>query len=235
MRQFLKGALTGALLLVFTTHGYALDDATTEGAEAECLPVLSAQAAAEASLHLLIVARCHIGQRARIHHGGIEFDLTVPPDGLIKTVVPALENPATLRVTLDGTDVTSQPLPIAKLGNYIRVAMSWPHGSSVDVTARTADIPGLMRYQIGDESGVMAKVISQKIEPNPAKKVIRLMLLRHVTELGCDQDQTGRIVEIAPDAPPVRYTLTIGAPGCGHVGETLELKNILPDLKLARQ
>jgi hypothetical protein len=187
----------------------------------------------EAMLHVTLSAPCRPDQMVRISHAGLEFDLRLPMTGERAFHLPALEAPA--RVTLrflDGVEVVEAVDP-GPLDAFMRVALQVSADDALRLKASARGSLPVAETRLGDDGGGMVQIISHHIDPDRQRGVIRLALEAKVLADRCDRPSHAKVVERLPGLPLRQYGISLGAAGCDRVGDILELKNILQDLKLA--
>lgn len=201
-----------------------------------CGPSLSVSATSGAMLSVRLSAPCLPYDTVRLEHAGLAFTLPMPMTGELSFLLPALSEIGSLSVTLSDNTTLTASTPVPDAGGFARVALQWngeDHGELIAKAPRQLD--GQM-FRIGqslDESGAVLQVFSRRIDDLAASGVVRLSMRTRVTTANCDTGQTARVRRVVPHEPVSTYDLKLMGRGCKAVGQSLELKNILQDLKLA--
>ena len=198
-----------------------------------CDTELAITPAAEAMLEVILSSPCRLDQMVSVSHSGLEFHLRLPMTGKRTFKLPALEAPANVAVRfLNGAEVVAATDP-GPLDAFLRVALQVSSEDALSLKAVAAKQLPVVETRLGDDGGQMVQIISHHIDPDRRRGVIRLALQSKVTAEHCDTPSHAKVVERLPGLPLRQYGISLGAAGCDHVGEILELKNILQDLKLA--
>lgn len=197
-----------------------------------CHQSLSTRSLDGALADLELSAPCRPGQRVRVSQGGLHFDLTLPATGELSLTIPVLSRETTLRVAFsDGSTMEATSIH-NDLPEFARIALQSNVTGQMSLRARAPRRLPMEQYELGDGSGAALDVLSHHIDPEGRAGVIRLSLVSHIEPEGCGMARSGQIAELPVDGPPRRYAVKLAAPGCDRLGEFLELKNVVPDLKL---
>lgn len=197
-----------------------------------CDQSLSTQSLAGALVALKLSAPCRPGQRVRVSQGDLHFDLTLPATGELSLTIPALSRETILSATFSDGSVMKATSIHNDLPEFARVALQSDVTGQMSLRARAPRRLPMEQYELGDGTGATLDVLSHHIDPEGPAGVIRLSLVSHIEPEGCDTARSGQIAELPVDGPPRRYAVELAAPGCDRLGKFLELKNVVPDLKL---
>lgn len=218
-----------------------------------CTARLHAELQPAAWLTVRIEAPCAPGDVAIIRQKALAVTLSLDRYGMAETVLPALGAPTFLTAEI-GDAVLQARIASPDLLRFDHAVLVAPHDASLNLVARerlgrrevmiTSDEPkGAMRAITG-EGGFMTEVwtdderlevYTSPIERNGNTSVARLGVDAHITDDAC-----GKVVEAfavqesgfdAPDTAKVRLKI----PDCDRVGETVRLKNLFRDKRLARR
>lgn len=199
-----------------------------------CDTALKVHPRPEAVLSVTLSAPCRPGQIVRITHVGLEFDIRLPQTGEMTFDMPALDAPSRVTAHFPGGSQFSTTADPGVLDDFLRVAMQSDASAGLAVGTSSSKRLPVTKTELGDGSGQMVQIVSHHLSPQERRGVIRLALLSKVTAAHCDQPSDAKVIERRPGLPVRQYGLSLSAPGCARVGEILELKNILQDLKLAQ-
>lgn len=200
-----------------------------------CTPDMSVSVVPGAILDLTVSAPCLPSSDVSIEHGGLSFTVALSMTGDARLRVPAMDADAQIIATLsDGMSLFAQ-VYVPRVAKYARVALQW---RGVDPGELIASAPSVLEgdlFRLGtsdtDGSGTL-HVFSKLLDDVTASGVIRLSLRSDVTAQNCADGQSAKVRRMIPGEPVTAYDIAIKGPGCGAIGQSLELKNVLQDLKL---
>lgn len=201
-----------------------------------CGPSLSVKAAPNAMLAVQVVAPCLPYDAVRFEHEDLDFTIPMPLTGKLSFLMPVLEENATLSAILSDGTTLNAVAHVPDTRNYARVALQWRGADPGQLVAKT---PRLLKGEVThlgqsvDANGAVLQVFSSLINDQTASGVVRLSMRTNVTAANCGSDQVARVRRVVPGEPVSDYGLAIKGLGCGAIGQSLELKNVLQDLKLA--
>lgn len=222
-----------------------------------CGPEMSAEAAADASVRLRISAPCRPNERIEVRHEGLAFAVTTSALGLVDVTIPAFTRHARVDVLLPDGTVLTRTSVVSGLHDFERVALA-SDGRAVlaihafEFGARQGD-PGHVHHVPGaghrgsEARGTIVRLGDPDI-PGPlqsevytfpagqtlAAGAVRLHVEAKVTEATCGRAVQATAIQSMPGGPPSHVALTLDMPGCDAAGDILVLKNVLRDLRLAR-
>lgn len=223
-----------------------------------CDVSLAARVTVAAQVALTLQANCALSQPVTIHHSGLRFSGRTDDHGSYQVLVPALTDEALFQVAFaDGNSVQVHvPVPDAPL--YRRVALQWRGEQGVSLHARefgagygatghvwtgapgrpadAAAHRGGYLSQLGDADaadGLRAQVYSLPRGMDRGHGVVRVSVEAEVTEHTCGQTVAAETLQPGADGLQAAG-LRVHMPDCSAIGEFLVLKNVLRDLKIAR-
>lgn len=230
------------------------DDARMSPFGFECGPTLTLKVQDAAMIIAQVFAPCDPGQNVTIRHGALEIDLMTDSFGRAQTVVPALVDSATVTAVLERQTVKADAdLPDA--GAYSRVVLVWEgeqvfrmnayelgatRGESGHIRAGAAKTAkramrgtGGFLVAVGDGSGRSAEIYTFPTGYSPLRGVVELVVEADVTEANCEQLVQATALQTGPLGGMTSTDVRVTLPGCDRIGDVMELKNLLQDMRLA--
>lgn len=219
----------------------------------ELLPTIGAM------VQLDLTAPCYQNQRIEISHGGLEFADATSNEGAFSVMVPALfeYEPYTISF-LDGRTVEAKTLMLS-VDEYDRVALSWfgkqnlnihgledgvEFGQPGHVWAMSANIPkpgqdvtGGFLIELGNPSLLAPRLAEVYSFPNLGDRNvsdIELIVEAEIDNTSCGTNLVGRSIQISTAGVTKTNDLSLAFPDCDGQNGYLVLKNLLQDLKIAR-
>lgn len=215
-----------------------------------------ARAAAMVALHLS--APCNPGARVDFSHEGMVFSALTDAKGQIDVIVPALSETASFLAMLDVGNGAAVEVSVNTLGFYDRSVVMWTGDAGVELHAlefgavwdseghvwsgapRDATVAALGEggfiTRLGDvglDNGQMAEIYTFPTGTARVGGDIALSVEVEVTEVNCGRDLSARILRVEEARAAKPGDLTLAMPGCDAVGDFIQLKNPVPDLKIA--
>jgi len=200
-----------------------------------CAPSIAMDRSAGAMLNLSVNAPCLPSSMVSIDHGGLSFTAPLSMTGELSLRLPAMQTDAQVKATLSDGETLETQAYVPEVAQYARVALQW---QGADPGQLVATAPAILEgdlFHLGTSHGADAKVLhvfSRRIDDVTASGVVRLSLHADVTAQNCVTGQAAKVRRAVPGEPVTAYDVAIKGPGCGAIGQTLELKNVLQDLKL---
>jgi len=218
-----------------------------------CERVLSVLPAPGAVLRLRLSATCDPRERVEIDHAGLRFALVTDMFGMADTVIPVLATDAELRVVLQDGEALSARVFVPEASQFDRVAVSSDGRSALEIHAfefgagygdtghvhhgsNASAAQGRVR-RLGDSSAddpLIAEIYTFPTGESLASGTVRLHVEGEVTSENCGREVVADAVQSMPGGPPSVVALRVSMPGCDATGDILVLKNVLRDLRIAR-
>ena len=180
--------------------------------------------------------------------------MVTDPYGRAAAVLPALEVDAKVEAVLDRDSVTAR-MTIPGATAFARVALVWSgpqtfrmnayelgarRGESGHIWAGRAKTPsramrgsGGFLVSLGDGTGRSAEVYSFPTGLSPLRGIVELIVEADVTEESCGQEALATALQSSPLGGLSMTDVRVTLPGCDRVGDVMELKNLLQDMRLA--
>lgn len=181
-----------------------------------------------------IDAPCRPFEQVRLDFGDLHFDQSLGMTGTLEVTVPALRKTVTADAIFDDFAVLTATAVALGADGYQRIALSWDQPDGPVLQIGGVGLKGSRLTRLGDGSGAVAQILSHKIDPMLDAGVLRLSLRRATTDRNCGAPLSGQVHRAAPGEPRIDYSLTLAARPCTEIGGEEVLKNVLQDLKLAR-
>lgn len=225
--------------------------ARTRGLGTICKVEASAEAAAGATIRLSLDA-CERDIPVLIDHDGLTFTANTGPDGRLGVEIPAFQSAATVTVSVAGQPPIALDVAVPDADWYDRLALLWDGGATLSIhaleiepdlgSAAHASEPlpqtkGGVVTRLGDASlsdPALAEVYSFVSGGSHGSDTLEFSASTEVTEATCGQRLAVRVLQSVSGAAPRESNLLVTYPGCDAVGDILVLKNLLQDLKIAR-
>lgn len=211
--------------------GAALSEPALSPFGMDCAPGIRVSATEGGFLDTVISAPCKLGQTVQVGHDALTFALSLSNTGQARLRIPAVVRDGAVAVTFaDGTILTAAA-PVSGIGTLRR--MVFAHDGPADHVFLKASGPE--RRKIDREAFATATGTVSSLTAPMGHGTVRLSLLVEVTPANCGQPLNAHVIEQAGAGAAVQKTqLSLNLPGCERVGDVLELKNAVPDLRLAR-
>ncbi len=218
-----------------------------------CERSLSMLHAAGAVLRLRLSATCDPQARVEVEHAGLRFALVTDMFGTAETMIPVLTTDAELRVVLpDGEALFAREL-VPEARQFDRVAISSDRRSALEIHAfefgaeygdtghvhHGSDSSGARGdvRRLGDanaEDPLIAEIYTFPTGESLASGTVRLHVEGEVTSENCGREVVADAVQSISGGPPGVVALRVTMPDCDAAGDILVLKNVLRDLRIAR-
>jgi hypothetical protein len=224
-----------------------------------CNVSLSALPAPGAMVRLSLRAPCYQNQRITISYSGLEFADATAADGSYTVEVPALSKDGPFLVTFaDGRNARAQTLTLT-LDGYERAAIMWEGGPALQLHAmefgagfndaghvwakapRTPDAGvralGGFLVQLGNPdvfNPKMAEVYSFPYDRVQNDGTVNLIVEAELSKRTCGQSIAAKTFQLDGSGTIATSSLALDLPACDGEDGYLVLKNLLQDLKIAR-
>ena len=227
-------------------------------AEVDCVPVMTAQASAVASVALAVTAPCHTDAAFTIHHQGMMFTAMTDANGMAELTVPALAEVSVMIAAFEGGDGAVATAVIPDFSNYDRAVLQWQGETAVRLSAyegdadygddnhihagnpgdmaRLMDAKGGYLVRLGTTSSgeaLMAEIYTFPTGTFGAGPDVMLVAEAEITVLNCGKELNAQSIQVSPDGMTSALDLTMIMPECDAVGDVLILQNMFEDLTLA--
>lgn len=220
-----------------------------------CDVTLATRVTVAAQVALSLQANCALSQPLTVRHAGLRFSGHTDEQGSYRVLVPALEKDALFKVDFaDGQGVQVHvTVPDAPL--YRRVVLQWQGDQGVSLHARefgagygaaghvwtgapgqpedAAARRGGFLSALGMAGGLHAQVYSIPRGVDRLQGVVRISVEAEVTTQNCGKAAVAETLQPGPGGLHAAG-LRVMMPDCTAVGEFVVLKNVLRDLKIAR-
>lgn len=200
-----------------------------------CEPSMDVNVLNDAMLDVQIFAPCLPYDTVDFEHESMAFTAPLTMTGELSFTLPALSDRARLKATLSDGTTLSADVFVPDTRHFARVALQWDGKDPGTLIARVPKSLSGKVIQLGesnDRNGKILSVFSSKINNLQASGVVRLSLRAPVTLANCSVGHAARVRQIVSGVVLSSYDITMSGPGCGAVGQILELNNVLQDLKL---
>lgn len=227
-----------------------------------CAPQLSARVVPGALAEVMLDAPCHREQRVEFRHAGLVFALRTSRLGLVTARVPVLTPDAEILAVLPNGRTARITLAVPEAASVERVAVQWRGPAelvlhALEFGARDGEAghvwPGAPRspeealragggfiVSLGDgalDAAARAEIYTLPRTPETRSGTVRLVLEATGGVSACSTEVTASALrrEAGGQADPSRLELRFELPPCGEPGQTLLLKNVVGDLKIAER
>ena len=218
-----------------------------------CDRTLALFPAPDASFRIEVTANCEPDSRVVIDHAGLSFTLVTDAFGHAAAVAPALTPDAVIKAVLPDGGTLSARMAVPDASKFDRVAISSDGRSALSIHAfefgashgdpghvHHGAVPGAARGEVrrlGDlsaDNALIAEVYTFPTGEGLASGTVRLHVEGEVTAENCARDVAAKVLQGMPGGPPSVVALRVTMPGCDAAGDILVLKNVLRDLRIAR-
>ncbi|MDQ2094258.1 translocase [Rhodalgimonas zhirmunskyi] len=224
-----------------------------------CEISLKASPQAAALVDLTLDAPCLPNERVTFHHNGMMFTETTGMNGELALSVPALTENAVFIASFANGEGAVANATVTSLGFYDRAVVQSEAENAVSLHALefgadygdrghiNADAPGDIAKAAAGEGGflmvmgnpqiakgIMAQVYSFPAGFTSAEGEIALSVEIEVTDANCGRPLDAQSIEALQGGKLSVQTLDLTMPDCDAVGDFLVLKNLVNDLKVAK-
>ena len=225
----------------------------------DCDPVLVARPRAAAMALVELTAPCAPDQRVTLHHNGLMITESTDSDGKLVTQIPALSSNAVFMAAFDDGATAIARTEITSLDIYDRVVVQWSGPGEMfihalefgadygddghiwakvpkDVQRAVAGIGGFVSLhgKTMPDQDLRAQVYTFPSATTGQTGDIVLTVETEITEQTCGRRIEAKALQITGGGALSVRDLTLDVPDCTAKGDFLVLKNILQDLKIAR-
>lgn len=237
----------------------AVPAAKPDNGAPSCDMGLSVAATPAAMLALRVDAPCRTNARVVIRHAGLAITGRTNDLGQMQVGIPALAAQARVSVAFADGATLSAGAEVPDLADFDRVGIQWPgkaafelhalefgatensrgHVSAVDPRNPAYGERGAGGFMsiLGD-AGVAEPLLAE-VYSFPAARMtqsgtVRIYLEAAVTPDTCGRVITGKTLDLRQGSRLRMMDLSLPMPDCDALGQLLVLKNLLPDMKIAR-
>lgn len=227
-----------------------------------CAPQLDAGIRPGALVEIFLEAACHRGQRIEIRHAGLVFATRTSALGSATLLVPVLEPEAVIEAVFPNRRRAAITVSVPEAAAVDRVAVQWRGPAELVLHALEFGAveggeghvwPGAPRspeaalrlgggflLSLGDgalEDPARAQVYTLPHESETRTGTVRLVLEATGGANACATEVSASTLrrEGEAGAASARIDLRFELPPCGEPGQTLLLRNVVGDLKIARR
>lgn len=225
---------------------------------ASCDPSMAITPAAIAMVDIAITS-CAPESRVTLHHNGLMASYITDANGGLNVLLPALSEQAVFIAAFpDGTGAVGSTT-VADMGAYERVAVQWSGDAGFQLharefgagygdaghiwagatggMARAADGSGGVLTRLGDfdlPDSLRAEIYTFPTGTASRDGDVALSVEAELTEANCGREIEAQSMQLQDGGVLGIQDLTLQVPDCDGEGGFLVLKNLLQDLKIAR-
>lgn len=224
----------------------------------DCTVDLTGESRAAAMVALTLAAPCHPDSLVSFTHEGMKFSAMTDADGALSVTVPALSASATFLAMLDDGNGAAVEMEVDSLAFYDRSVVQWQGDAGVELHAfeygagwdedghvwsgapREAVVAargeGGFLTRLGDATIDGARIAEVYTFPTGTAKTggdVALSVEIEVTEANCGQALRADVIEVTDARASTPGELSLTVPACDAVGDFIQLKNLVRDLKIA--
>lgn len=228
-------------------------EARVELSSPDCETVLDVAVQAGAMMGVTLTSPCRPEQRVVLRHAALTVTYRTNAAGTFVASVPAMRESGDVSVLFrDGTTATAT-VDVPEADAYRRFGVQWLGGQAFQVNAFedgadfgdpghvSAANPGkpdnhlLPRHgflSVLGDGDVPAPLLAEIYTFPTGAARVPVLVEAAVTKDTCNRDLVGEMIE-AQKGQVTTSDLAVSMPGCGAIGQYLELKNLRPGTKLA--
>lgn len=229
-----------------------------DAAPVNCEPQMTATPAQAAMVTLSLDAACQPNERVTIHHNGMMFTVLTDAKGSSTTTAPALAKQAMfIAAFADGSGAVATTM-VDDLDQFDRVVLQWRGDAGFQIHALEygadygqeghvwAEARGEIEKALNGKGGFIIEVGDRSADDtlraevytfpkgNAARGDVVLSAEAEVTEANCARQIEAQALQLSDGGALKVQELALSVPSCDVVGDILMLKNLLQDLKIAR-
>ena len=229
------------------------------GNVATCSATLDARPMAAAMVNLALTAPCEANNRVTLHHNGMMITEQMDRNGKLTLQMPALSETAIFMAAFETGLTAIAKADVTTLDIYDRVVIQWQGPGQMEIHALEfgadygdaghvwSEAPRNMEVAVHGKGGFMtfhgrampdqdlrAQVYTFPSGTAAQTGEIVLTVETEVTAENCGRLLEGQSLQITGGGALSVRDLTLDIPTCDATGSFLVLKNLLQDLKIAR-
>lgn len=221
-----------------------------------CDPELSLSLREAAMIDIRLFAPCDPEAAVTLTQADLSIGLRTDAYGRAATTMPALSD--VVAVVLETGRRSAQATTLASEARaFARVVLVWEgprvfgmhafefgakpgesghiwNGAPKTAARATRGTGGFM-VEMGDGSGKSAQVYTFPTGHSPLRGVVELIVQADITETTCGQMARATALQTGPLGGMTETDVRVTLPDCNSVGDILELKNLLQDMRLAER
>ncbi|MEM8631864.1 MAG: hypothetical protein AAGF74_11545 [Pseudomonadota bacterium] len=238
--------------------GVLNSDRLGEDTSKGCLNELTAKSMDDAMLRISVRAPCNVNEPVTIRHASLAFTVRTTKNGRVTVDMPALTETAHVQAVFQDGYAVDTTVDVPDAADFHRVGLTWrgqtglhihalefgaERGESGHIWAGAPGYVGETRIgeggyltTLGDASLLnanMAEVYTYPVADRAAPGTVRLTVDAEVRNTNCGGIIAAHTVQPDGLGGTVPTDLTLRLPECHAVGEHIQLKNVLRDLKIA--
>jgi len=224
-----------------------------------CIAELVARPMAAAMVDLTLAAPCEAGARVTLHHNGMMITEQMDSSGRLSVQLPVLSQTAIFMAAFESGLTAMAKTEVTSLDIYDRVVVQWQGPGEMQIHAFEfgadygdeghvwANAPRNMEQAALGKGGFVTQHgrampdqdLRAQVYTFPSGTAARagdivLSVETEVTAQTCGRRMEGQALQITGGGALSVKDLTIDVPGCDATGDFLLLKNLLQDMKIAR-
>jgi hypothetical protein len=219
-----------------------------------CEPELNLTARPAAMVEVSVFVPCDAGEIVTFRHGALSFALKSDVFGRAMAVLPALSPRVNVDIATPRRSA-SATIGLPEAADFSRVIIAWDgpqifrmnayelgsgrgqsghiRASSPKTAARAVRGTGGFLVTVGDGSGGSAEVYTFPTGFSPLRGVVELVVEADVTRETCGTTAEAQALQSSPLGGLTGTDVRVTLPDCDRLGEVMELKNLLQDMRLA--
>lgn len=217
-----------------------------------CDVTLTAQSKGLGISRLTYSSPCATKERVEFRYSGLEFTYRTDGTGHITFTIPILQGNQTVLAKAKSGDEQSVKLAMSNDSEIWHAALNWRGGSDMEIHAyelgARSGMPGHVLAGVRDDRSLgqiirlgdsnlpgaaIAEVYGLPLLGDVPSGTVRLFVEATVTPSNCEKEVPARVWQKRGKGELTPVDVTVAIPSCDQIGETLMLKNLMRDLKLA--
>lgn len=224
----------------------------------ECDAVMTVTGAPAAMVDLVVQADCLPQARVTVHHNGMMVQALTDADGTMRMRAPALSREALFIASFDNGVGAVARAQVPDFGAYDRVVLQWRGDAGFQIHALEygagygevghiwREAPGDLNRVVAGEGGALTSLGDTTLPdglraevytfPSGVAQTGEVVLTAEavITPANCTRDVEAQALQVGAGGVLTAQELALTVPSCEVEGDILMLKNLLQDLKIAR-